>query len=535
MASQTAISTDTSTDIMGHQHVDVLIVGAGISGIGGACHLRQSCPDKSFVILEGRESFGGTWDLFRFPGIRSDSDLYTFGYKFKPWQGKPIATGPEILHYLNETIDDFGVADQICYGHHVQRVDWSSQDACWTVQATYQGETRRFSCRFLWMCQGYYSYEQGYTPAFPGLDRYQGDFLHPQTWPEDLDYSGKRVVVIGSGATAVTMLPAMADKAEHLVMLQRSPSYITAMENRSKLGELLDGLDLPDEWVHEIIRRRSLKDSQLIAGMARHQPEKLRDELLGAVRAQLPDFDVDTHFTPRYMPWKERLCVVPDGDLFEAIRRGKVSVVTDEIETFTESGIRLQSGRELEADIIVSATGLQLCPLGNIEFVVDGSDVDIASTWTYKGIMYSDIPNMAWTFGYIRTSWTMRADLISEFVCRLLQRMDEKGVWQCTPRLRSEDHDMKARRFIDEDDFSPGYMARSLARFPRQGDREPWINPQDYYTEKDTLPGCELEDGVLTFDNRMGVRSRLRIFSKRRLRHPPSQLTPDRKTTTLPP
>jgi len=492
---------DVMVDTTTHQHVDVLIVGAGISGIGGACHLRQSCPDKSFLLLEGRDSFGGTWDLFRFPGIRSDSDLYTYGYKFKPWQGKPIATAPEILHYLDETIDEYGLADRIRYGHRVQRVGWSSQDACWTVQAAYQGETRWFTCNFLWMCQGYYNYEQAYTPAFPGLDQYQGVFVHPQFWPEDLDYSGKKVIVIGSGATAVTLIPAMAEKVEHLTMLQRSPSYIISRDNQPPLSKLLDGLDLPDEWVHEILRRRNLKDSALIAKMARHQPEKLRDELIGAIRAQLPDFDVDTHFTPRYMPWKQRLCLVPDNDLFKAIRGGNISIVTDEIETFTKAGIRLKSGQELVADMIVSATGLQLCPLGNIDFTVDGVGVDIAETWTYKGIMYSDIPNMAWTFGYIRTSWTMRSDLISAFVCRVLQHMDAKSVRQCTPRLRPEDAGMKARRFIDEEDFSPGYMARSMASFPPQGDREPWSNSQDYSIEKETLPGCELEDGVLVFDN----------------------------------
>ena len=332
---------------------------------------------------------------------------------------------------------------------------------------------------------------------------YQGVLVHPQFWPEDLDYSGKKVIVIGSGATAVTLIPAMAEKVEHLTMLQRSPSYIISRDNQPPLGKLLDGLDLPDAWVHEILRRRNLKDAELIAKMARHQPEKLRDELIGAIRAQLPDFDVDTHFTPRYMPWKQRLCLVPDNDLFKAIRGGNISIVTDEIETFTKAGIRLKSGQELVADMIVSATGLQLCPFGNIDFTVDGVGVDIAETWTYKGIMYSDIPNMAWTFGYIRTSWTMRSDLIAEFVCRVLQHMDEKGVRQCTPRLRPEDAGMKARRFIDEEDFSPGYMARSMASFPRQGDREPWSNSQDYYIEKETLPGCELEDGVLVFDNQV--------------------------------
>ncbi len=367
MVSQTAISTDT----IAREHVDVLIVGAGISGIGGACHLRQHCPDKSFLILEGRDSFGGTWDLFRFPGIRSDSDLYTYGYNFKPWQGKPIATGPEILNYLSETIEDYGIAGQFRFGHHVQRVEWSSQDACWHVQTTYQGEIRRFSCSFLWMCQGYYNYEQGYTPAFPGLDRYQGAFLHPQNWPEDLDYSGKQIVVIGSGATAVTMLPAMADQAGHLVMLQRSPSYITSRVNKSPLAELLDDLDLPDEWVHEILRRRNLKDAQLIAKMARHRPEKLRDELIGAVRAQLPDVDIDTHFP--VLPWKERLV---DSTAICSKRSGAAKYRSSR--TTKPYAYQTEIRAELEVDISI-CNRLAACPLGNIH-LSDGFAVDIAST-----------------------------------------------------------------------------------------------------------------------------------------------------------
>ena len=484
------------------RHVDVLVVGAGISGIGAVCHLQERCPGKSFGIVEARESFGGTWDLFRFPGIRSDSDLYTFGYRFKPWQGKPIATADEILKYLEETIEEHGLAQHIYYGHRVEAVSWSTDEAVWTVQATRieTGERVAFTCGFLWMCQGYYSYDGGYTPEYPGMDRFEGLVVHPQAWPEDLDYKDKRVVVIGSGATAVTMAPAMAEAVEHLVVLQRSPSYVISRDNRPQLAVLLDGLDLSDEWVHEILRRRYLKDSEHIAHMAREAPEQLREDLIEAVRAALPDFDVDTHFNPRYSPWKERLCVVPDGDLFTAIRSGKVSYVTDHIESFVSNGIRLRSGRVLEADIIISATGLELRPFGDMALRVDGAGVDLAKTWTYKGIMYSDVPNLAWTFGYIRTSWTMRADLVSEFVCRLLAHMDERAMRRCTPRLRPEDENMPRRSFIDAQDFSPGYMRRAMARFPGQGDREPWINSQDYYAEKNALPGCELDDGVLVYD-----------------------------------
>ena len=485
-------------------HFDVLIVGAGVSGVGAACHLRRECPDKSFVILEGREHFGGTWDLFKFPGIRSDSDLYTYGYCFRPWQGKPIATAEEIKAYMAETMAEYSIDETILYGHCVDGVEWSSSEKVWVVAATEKasGASKTFTCGFLWMNQGYFDYEAGYQPEFPGVEDFEGTFVHPQHWPEDLDYAGKKMVVIGLGATTVTIIPAVAETVEHVTMLQRSPSYIFSAENRSPIADLLEGLDLDEDLVHEIIRRRNLKDGEQIAWMAREQPEALRKELMDAVRAALPEgYDIDKHFSPRYMPWEERLCLIPDGDLFKAISSGNASVVTDHVKTFTKHGILLESGGELEADIIVSATGLTLCPMGNIPFAVDGEAVDFSSTWTYKGIMYSDLPNLAWTFGYIRTSWTMRSDLIADFVCRLLKAMDEKGAASVTPRLRTEDHNMQPKMFIDEDDFSPGYMRRTMDLMPKQGDHEPWTNCQDYYVECKTIPGCELDDGVLIYES----------------------------------
>ena len=484
-------------------HFDVLIVGAGVSGVGAGCHLRRECTEKSFAILEGRETFGGTWDLFKFPGIRSDSDLYTYGYRFRPWQGKPIATAEEIKNYMAETMEEYAINEAILYGRHVKGVSWSSTEALWSIDVIEKasGASRTFTCNFLWMNQGYFDYSKGYLPEFPGLDDYEGTFIHPQHWPQDLDYSGKKMVVIGSGATTVTIIPAVAETVEHVTMLQRSPSYVFSSPNTSPIGELMDGLDLDDQLVHEIIRRRNLKDGEQIAWMAREQPEALRKQLIDDVRELLPeDFDVDTHFNPSYMPWEERLCLVPDADLFKAISSGKASVVTDNIKRFTKNGIQLESGDELETDIVVAATGLTLCPMGNIPFEVDGVAVDFSKTWTYKGIMYSDLPNVAWTFGYIRTSWTMRSDLIADFVCRLLTLMDEKSASSVTPRLRPEDHNMQPKGFIDEEDFSPGYMRRTMDLLPKQGEHEPWVNSQDYYAECKTLPGCELDDGVLIYE-----------------------------------
>ena len=481
--------------------VDVLIVGAGVSGIGAACHLKMRCPNLSYLILEGRDAIGGTWDLFRFPGIRSDSDLNTYGYSFKPWTGVPIATGAEIKKYLQETIDEYEVAEHIRFDQQVMRAEWSSDQATWNLLARSRDgtRTRTYSCNFLWMCVGYYDYEAGYLPDFPGRDRFQGDLVHPQHWPSDLDHQGKKMVVIGSGATAVTILPAVAPDVEQVTMLQRSPSYILSMENSLPLTNDLRALEIPEEWIHEITRRQRLAEGKVLNYMAKEEPEALRAELMTGVRTAIGEnCDVDTHFNPRYMPWDERLCLIPDGDLFAAINSGKARVATGEIETFTENGIQLKSGEQLEADIIVAATGLNLVPFGKIQLRVDGRVFDPAESWAYHGMMFSDLPNLAWIFGYIRTSWTMRSDMVSEFVCSLLGSMREQGMRQVTPRLRQQDAGMNAKSFIDAEDFNPGYMQRAMHRFPRQGEG-PWRNCQDYYQEQAFLARLDLEDGVLEF------------------------------------
>jgi cation diffusion facilitator CzcD-associated flavoprotein CzcO len=487
------------------EHHDVIIVGAGISGLGAACHLQRESPDKDFVILEGRDAIGGTWDLFRYPGIRSDSDLYTFGYDFKPWHGQPIATAPEILSYLHEVVDENNLAPNIKFKHWIDSASWSTQDACWEVTTRDEnGESKKFTSNFLFMCQGYYNYEAGYQPDFPGEESFNGLLIHPQKWPEDLDYTGKKVVVIGSGATAATILPAMADTVEHIVQLQRSPSYYLSMDNseEDEMIEQLRELDVPLDWIHGIKRRQALEFGRDIAERSVSEPDVVRKELIDAATEELPDgYDIETHFSPSYGPWKERLCLLPDGDMFKAIKSGKASIETGDIERIVENGIQLKSGNILEADIIVSATGIELCGLGNIAFDVDGEAVTLSDNWTYRGVMISGMPNLAWSFGYIRTSWTMRSDMIAHYVCRLLNHMDELGVRQCTPRLRKEDEGMNGKGFIDADDFAPGYMRRGVKRLPKQSDAGPWINSQDYYTEKDILPAAPLDDDVLVYDN----------------------------------
>lgn len=484
---------------------DILIIGAGISGIGAACHLQRECPDKTFVILEARDAIGGTWDLFRYPGIRSDSDLHTYGYDFKPWYGKPIATGEEILHYMHEVVDENDLTPHIRFGHRVISASWSTDDALWALDVeTGDGGHCRFTGNFLFMCQGYYNHAAGHRPHFPGEETFQGTIIHPQQWPEDLDYTDKRMIVIGSGATAATIVPAVADDVAHVIQLQRSPSYYLPAENRAEdeLTKELRALEIPEEWIYEIKRRKSLKEGRLFTHRALTEPEVVKQELLAMAKAILPDgYDLETHFTPRYDPWKERLCLLPEGDMLQAVASGKASVVTDQIEQFTEDGILLQSGQKLHADIIVTATGIELAALGNIPFTVDDEPIHIPETWTYKGMMLSDLPNLAWIFGYIRSSWTLRSDLIARFVCRLLKYMDETGVRQCTPRLRPEDQGMEAKAFIDPADFAPGYMRRGAGRMPKQGDREPWLNPQDYYVEKEYLAELCLDEGVLQFEN----------------------------------
>jgi len=482
-------------------HFDVIIVGAGISGIGAAVHLNNSCPDKTYAILEGRDAIGGTWDLFRYPGIRSDSDMHTLGYEFKPWtEAKAIADGPSIRRYVNETARENGVVEHIRFNHLVRTASWSSEDAAWTLTAERAdtGAHVRMTCNFLFMCGGYYDYEKGHRPEFPGEDGFRGTILHPQFWPEDLDYAGKRVVVIGSGATAMTLVPAMAAAADHVTMLQRSPTYVVSLPDRDAIANWLRRW-LPERVAYAITRWKNINLQRFFYNRTRTAPDKVKKRLLSMVRKALPGYDVDTHFTPRYNPWDQRLCLIPNDDLYDAINSGKASVVTDEIETFTETGVRTRSGEVLPADIIVTATGLELVVLSGVALSVDGERVNFPDTYTYKGMMYSDVPNMVQSFGYINASWTLRADLTCEYVCRLLNRMDELGMRQCTPRLRPEDAGMARRPWID--DFSAGYMRRVMHLFPKQGDRDPWRNTQNYALDRKLIRHAPVDDGVLTFSN----------------------------------
>jgi cation diffusion facilitator CzcD-associated flavoprotein CzcO len=484
------------------EHFDVLIVGAGISGVGGAYHLATQCPGMSFVVLEAKESFGGTWITHKYPGIRSDSDLHTFGYRFKPWTGVPIATAEEILTYMGEVIEENGLAPHIRYRHHIASAEWSSKENRWTIEGarTDTGEPFRFTANFLWMCQGYYRHDEPYTPHWEGMETYQGRMVHPQTWPDDLDYQGKNVLVIGSGATAATLIPAMADDCGHVTMLQRSPTYFRAGRNAIELAEQLRELQIDETWIHEIVRRRILLDQALFTKRTFEEPEKVRQELLDSARAQLgPDYDIATHFTPRYRPWQQRLAFIPDGDLFQAIRSGKASVVTDEIERFTEAGVLLRSGKHLQADIIITATGFNLCVLGDIELTVDGRKLNFGETVTYRGMMFTGVPNMAWVFGYFRASWTLRADLVADFVCRLLKHMRQIGAKKVEVGLRPEDLDMKILPWIDEENFNPGYMLRGMHLLPKRGDNPEWAHTQDYWTEKDAIPATDLNDPAFVY------------------------------------
>ena len=485
---------------MTSEHVDVVVVGAGLSGIGAGYHLQTMSPDRSYVILEGRESLGGTWDLFRYPGVRSDSDMHTLGFSFKPWtEAKSIADGPSILKYLKQTVAQFGIDKHIRYGQLVTKAQWSTDDAQWTVTSTNKatGAINTYTCSFLFMCSGYYSYKKGHTPEFTGRERFKGTIVHPQEWPTDLDYAGKRVVVIGSGATAVTIVPSMADKAAHVTMLQRSPTYMVSRPDHDVLANRMRKV-LPPKVAYNLTRFKNTWRQQLVYNKTRTDPNKVKQLLLGGIKMELgADYDIAKHFTPAYNPWDQRLCLVPNGDLFKSMREGKASVVTDHIASFTETGIQLASGEHLDADIIVTATGLELVTLGEMDFFVDGNQVDFAKTWTYKGFAYSDIPNMASTFGYINASWTLRSDLTAEYVCRLLNHMRKRGVVQCTPRLREQDHNMQERPWIDG--FSSGYMQRMMHRMPRQGDHEPWINPQNYRRDKKMFKHSPIDDGVMQF------------------------------------
>jgi monooxygenase len=479
------------------EYFDVLIVGAGLSGIGAAWHLQHKCPGKSYAIVEAREASGGTWDLFRYPGVRSDSDMYTLGYRFRPWkEAKAIADGPSILTYIREVASDHAIDRRIRYGHLVVAASWSTPDARWTVEIE-RGPKRervRLSCNFLWMCSGYYDYQAGYLPDFPGIGRFGGRIVHPQKWTDDIDFAGKRVVVIGSGATAVTLVPAMAETAEHVTMLQRSPTYMVTRPSRDPLADKLRRR-LPLKLAYAVTRWKNVLLGMYFYQMCMRKPEKVKSLLLGGVRQMLgPDYDVDTHFTPRYNPWDQRLCLVPDADFFRAIRRGKVSIVTDHIESFTETGLKLKSGAELPADLIVTATGLVLLPLGGAKLVVDGRAVDPAKTFIYKGMMYSDVPNLASVFGYTNASWTLKADLVCEYVCRLLNRMDRGGFRQCTPR--NGDPTLKEEPWVN---FSSGYIQRALAKQPKQGSKRPWKLYQNYALDLLSLRFGSMRDKAMVF------------------------------------
>jgi monooxygenase len=479
------------------EHVDVLIVGAGLSGIGAAHHLQANCPHKTFALLEARDRTGGTWDLFRYPGIRSDSDMYTLGYSFKPWtDAKAIADGPSILSYIRETAVESGCEQKIRLHHRVVRAEWSTAQARWSVEAERgdTGETVQLSCSFLLNCTGYYRYDEGYTPEFPGIERFGGEVVHPQHWPQDLDYTDKRVVVIGSGATAVTLVPAMSERAAHVTMLQRSPSYIVA---RPAEDGLANGLRryVGARLAYPIVRWKNVLLTMASFQLSRRWPRVVKAAIRKGVQRQLPvGYDVDTHFKPSYGPWDQRLCLVPDGDLFAAVKNGHASVVTDRIDTFTERGLRLASGAELEADVIVTATGLNLLALGGIQLTVDGRDIDLAQTTSYKGMMLSGVPNFAFALGYTNASWTLKCDLTCEYVCRLLNHMDEHGLTRCM--VREPDPSVEQLPFID---FSSGYVLRSIDRFPKQGSRAPWRLYQNYARDIVSLKYGSLEDEAMEF------------------------------------
>ena len=498
----TSTSGSEKINQTGIEEFDVLVVGAGVAGVGGAYHLRTQRPDSRFVVLESQDHFGGTWWSHNYPGIRSDSDLHTYGYRFKPWTGAPIATAEEILKYMGEVIDENDLSSHIRYNHKITSAKWSSEDNKWFIEATKTdtGDTHYFSANFMWMCQGYYRHSEGFTPEWPGIDKYQGQLVHTEKWPKNLDYVDKKVVVVGSGASSATLIPAIADSCEHVTLVQRSPIFYSTGRNRDDLAETLRELEVDDDWIHEIVRRKIFRDSSNFHRRTFEEPEKVKEELLTGVRDILgPDYDIDTHFTPDYRPWRQRVAYVPDGDFFKSIKAGHVSVLTDEIETFTESGVRLKSGAVLEADIVVAATGFNMNVLGDINFSIDEEPLVLSDTVTYRGMMFTGVPNLLWVFGYFRGSWTVRADLLSDFVCRLLTHMDSKNAKRVDVKLRHEDEDMELLPWQDPENFNPGYLTRALPFLPRSGAKPEWHHSQDFREDFSEIPSIDLDGSEFVY------------------------------------
>jgi len=503
MAAEQADSTRANAD--GATHVDVLIVGAGISGIGSAYHLQQQCPDKRYVILEMKDTFGGTWETHKYPGVRSDSDLYTFGYRFKPWVGPPVASAEEILKYMGEVIEENAIDRHIRYGHRIVRCSFSSEDNLWRVEATRLADDTdvTFTCDFLWMCQGYYDHEKPYVPDWAGMDRYQGLFVHAQLWDPDIDYTGKRILVIGSGATAATVIPAFAEKAAHVTMLQRSPTYFFCSENRNELADRLREIGIDEPTIHRVVRAQIMHDQHQLTERCKTEPDAVFEELKALIRQYAgQDFEFEPHFTPQYRVWQQRLAFCPEGDIFKAAVDGKLTVVTDTLETFTEKGVRTASGEEIEADIIVAATGFRLSVMGDIPFFVDGEPVDWHETVNYRGMMFTGVPNLVWVFGYFRASWTLRVDLLGDFVCDLLNHMDAIGAERVEVAVPEEDRDMELLPWIEADNFNPNYLMRDIDRLPKRGSKSEWRHNQDYWREREEIPATDLDGPEFLYDGK---------------------------------
>jgi cation diffusion facilitator CzcD-associated flavoprotein CzcO len=482
---------------MDKMHFDVLIIGAGISGISAARHLQMDCPHKTFAILEGRQNIGGTWDLFKYPGIRSDSDMYTLGFRFRPWTGtKAIADGPSIMQYLNEAVDEYGIRQKIHFGRRVKKASWSTADALWALEVEVEGQPHpvAYTCNFVSVCAGYYNYEAGYLPHFEGIEKFKGQVVHPQKWTSDIDYTDKRVVVIGSGATAVTLVPELAKKAAHVTMLQRSPTYIFSRPDEDKLANWMNR-NLPLAIAYPVTRWKNILMATLFYRLSKRYPQGVKKLLIKGIKKELgDDYPVEKHFSPSYNPWDQRVCLVPNGDMFAAIKKGTASVVTDRIDTFTETGIQLQSGEKLDAELIVTATGLNVQLLGGIDLYVDGTKPDIGKTVSYKSIMFSNIPNLTMAFGYTNASWTLKVDLTNQYMCRLLNYMDKKGYRQCTPR--QNDPNLQLHPFTD---FSAGYIQRQINNLPMQGNKKPWLLKQNYIFDLMNIRHGEIENEVLEY------------------------------------